>query len=238
MGRVANKWVVFLLMVLCAHSTTVLAQADTAFPSVPADRKTLRVLDKAEELFEAGNYKRAYFIYRNELAPIGDKYAQYMVGYMHLTGKGTDEDRVTATAWYRLAAERGTREFVTVRNQMLVSLTPEQMQECDRRFIELRKEYGDLPLLVRSVRADLEKLRARTGSRLGSDASPVTVIDMSQGGGTSTGAEYYRRIEERVRSRLEYIARHARIEIVDLDVNSIDLASVEEQVSQRLETID
>ena len=93
-------------------------------------------------------------------------------------------------------------------------------------------------MLMRSVRADLERLKARTGSRLGSDASPVTIIDMNRGGGTSTGAEYYRRIEDRVRSRLEYIARHAKVEIVDFDVNSIDLVSVEEQVSQRLETLD
>ena len=37
------------------------------------------------------------FIYREELAPLGDKYAQYMIGYMHEHGKGVDKDPAVAS---------------------------------------------------------------------------------------------------------------------------------------------
>jgi hypothetical protein len=209
------------------------AQPEPEFPGVPVDSTALRTLEKAEALFESGNYKRSFFIFRHELAPIGDKYSQYMVGFMHLTGKGTTEDRVAAAAWYRLAAERGTKEFVTVRNQMLVSLTPEQMQECDRLFVELRKQYGDLALMTRAVRDDMRILRDRTGSRVGSGTSPVTIIDLSRGGSMNTGDDYYRRVQERLQSRLAYIAHQTRIEIEDLE--NLDINSIEMKVAERLE---
>ncbi len=63
---------------------------------------------KVDQLFERGDYERAYFIYRNELAPAGDKYAQYMVGFMHLTGMGIDEDPVAAVRL--VPTGRGTRD--------------------------------------------------------------------------------------------------------------------------------
>jgi hypothetical protein len=210
------------------------AQSDPAFPGAPVDNTTLRSLEKAEALFESGNYKRSFFIFRNELAPIGDKYSQYMVGFMHLTGKGTTEDRVAAAAWYRLAAERGTREFVKVRDQLMVSLTPEQVRDCDRLFVELRKKYGDLPLIMGALRDDLEILRERTGSRVGSGTSPVTVIDLKRGGSTGSGDDYYGRIQERVESRLAYVARQTNVEVHDLD--DLDVATLEKRVAERLET--
>jgi hypothetical protein len=225
-----------LLLVLVAGmiAPAVAAQSDTAFPGVPVDSTTLRSLEKAEALFESGNYKRSFFIFRNELAPIGDKYSQYMVGFMHLTGKGTVEDRVAAAAWYRLAAERGTREFVKVRDQLMVSLTPEQVRDCDRRFVELRKDYGDLSLIMRALRDDLEILRERTGSRIGSGTSPVTVIDLTRGGSTGSGDDFYGRVQERVQSRLEYVARQTNVEIQDLD--DLDIATLENRVAERLES--
>jgi hypothetical protein len=225
---------VFLAMILFGLPGQAVAQADEDFPLATGSKETLRVQEKAASLFDAGKYERSYFIYRNELAPICDKYAQYMVGFMHLTGKGTTEDRVAATAWYRLAAERGTKEFVTVRKQLMVSLTPEQMKECDRLFIELRKQYGDLPILMKSVREDLAILTQRTGSRLGSRASPVTVIDMTRGGVVGSGEEYYQQVEKRLRARLDYIAQQTKIEILDLD--QVDLATIEARVAERLES--
>ena len=68
----------------------LLVQADHGFAqqgagaAAPVDARTLRVQLKAEELFQKENYGRAHFIYQNDLAPIGDKYAQYMLGFMSL----------------------------------------------------------------------------------------------------------------------------------------------------------
>lgn len=237
-AHVPIKLTLFLALLLCAQSGVVAAQSAGKFPGVPLDNKTLRVQAKAEALFEERNYERAYFIYRKELSPIGDKYAQYMVGYMHMTGKSVPEDRVTASAWYRLAAERGTPEFLRVRDQLLVSLTPEQRARSDREFIEIRKQYGDLVLLLKALRADHATLRSRTGSRLGQDSSPLVVIDMRRQGSSASGVEYYGQIEKRIQSRLEYIAGYTDIEIIDLDANSVDLTAIEQQVNARLETLD
>ncbi len=143
-SEVGTKLAVFLTSLVCLYPWAVSAQETSTFPGVPINAKTLRVQEQAEKVYERTQYERAFFIYRNELAPIGDKYGQYMVGYMCLAGKGVPEDRVAASAWYRLAAERGTNEFVRARDGLVKALDAEQKARSDRLFIELRKEYGDL----------------------------------------------------------------------------------------------
>ena len=70
------------------------------------NKRTLSTQERVEKMYEAGEYNRALLIYEKDLAPLGDKYAQYMVGYMHLNAKGIPQDKVTALAWYRSAASR------------------------------------------------------------------------------------------------------------------------------------
>lgn len=218
-------------------ASSVGAQSTDSFPAMPVDNATLRLQNQAEEVYERADYERAFFIYRNELVPIGDKWAQYNVGFMYLTGKGVEEDIVAASAWYRLAAERGNKQFVQVCDVVMNKLSAEQRAVSDRLFIELRQQYGDLALMTRAVRDDYETLRNRTGSRLGGDSGPVTIIDMSGAGGTRSAATEYGRIERRMKARLEYIARHANVDIVDLDsgnLASLDIDAVEAQVERQL----
>ena len=193
---------------------------------------------QAEEVYERTDYKRAFFIYRNELAPIGDKYGQYMVGFMYLTGKGVAEDRVAASAWYRLAAERQTKEFIRARDQLMATLDAVQRAESDRQYIELRTQYGDLVLLAKAIREDYDLLRSRTGSRLSAGSSPMSVVEMNSPGGARSGNDYYGRIERRMKARIEYVVRYAEIGIIDLDSDSIDIDSIERQVAAHLSEID
>ena len=223
-GILAGIFVFFL-------ASTAGAQNSNAVPDMPVDARTLHVQEKAEEVYQRTDYKRAYFIYRNELAPIGDKYGQYMVGFMHLTGKGVEEDRVAASAWYRLAAERGTKEFVGARDQIMRSLDDTQRAESDRMFIELRQKYGDLILLAKAIREDYDLLRERTGSRIGAGSSPVTVLELNRAGAVGSGGEYYKRIERRIQARLEYIARHTEIQIIDIDSHTVDFDAIEQQIA-------
>ena len=65
----------------------------------------------------AREYERAFMIYEKELAPLGDKYAQYMVGYMYLNAQSVLQDKISALAWFRIAAERGERCFPALRPQ-------------------------------------------------------------------------------------------------------------------------
>ena len=227
-----TEGLIFLTCVLCWSAG---AQDSGTIPSVPLDARTLRVQAQVEEVFERRDYDRAFFIYRNELAPIGDKYGQYMVGFMYLTGKGVPEDRVFASAWYRLAAERGTKEFVQASFEVMRGLNSQQAAMSDRKFVELRKEYGDLALLMKAVRDDYKLLKERTGSRLSANSSPLLVLDPKNPSATRSGAVYYHQIRSRMRARLEYIIRHTKIEIIDVEI--ADLETIEARVTEHLEEL-
>ena len=231
-----------LAIAACLFVSVAAAQTTNSFPQMPVDSKTVRVQTQAEEVYNRTDYKRAFFIYRKELAPIGDKYGQYMVGFMYLTGKGVEEDRIAASAWYRLAAERGTKEFVQVRDQILRSLDDAERAESDRQFVELRKKYSDFVLLIDAIREDYEALGERTGSRLSAGGSrlstsrPVVVVDM--GGSGASGAEYYGRIQRRLQARLDYIAQHDELGITEQDIETIDLRAIEQKIDAYLERLD
>ena len=232
-----TKLTVILAFLLCLHPVVVSAQAASTYPEIPIDSKTLRVQEQADRVYERTDYERAFFIYRNELAPIGDKYAQYMVGYMYLAGKGVREDHVTASAWYRLAAERGTKEFIKARDRLVSRLDAGEMARSDQLFVQLRKDYGDLTVLMQALREDFKALQARTGSRLASDTSPVAVINLNRPSGSRSGSDYYGQIERRIQARLEYLAHKTQIEIIDIDVASLDLNRLEQQVSEYLQAL-
>jgi hypothetical protein len=227
---------IFLALLACLQPSVAAAQESIPFPSVPLSPKTIQVQNQAEKVYLRTDYKRAFFIYRNELAPIGDKYGQYMVGFMYLTGKGVPEDRVAASAWYRLAAERGIEEFVETSEQLMKSLDEEQTARSDQQFIELRKQYGDLALLLKAVKEDYDTLRSRTGSRLSSDSSSLTIVNPNSSGSVRSGADFYGRIEKRMKQRLEFIGAHANVEIVD--INNVNLSKVEASVEEHLEKLD
>ena len=238
MKSVSIKLFLPLAALLGLQPWAACAQEAGAFPGMPVDAKLLRVQDQAEEIFERTEYDRAYFIYRNELAPIGDKYAQYMVGFMHLTGKGVEEDRAVASAWYRLAAERETKEFIGARDALLNILDDEQRARSDQLFLQIRKDYSDLTLMVQAARKELDMLRERTGSRAASsDTMPLTVISASRGRALS-GTDYYKQISKRLRSRLEYIEQRTGVEIQDTNLSTVDLNAVEDQVNAYLQRLD
>lgn len=232
-----------LAVAACLFVSVAAAQSTSSFPKMPVDARTVRVQNQAEEVYSRTDYERAFFIYRKELAPIGDKYGQYMVGFMYLTGKGVEEDRIAASAWYRLAAERGTKEFVKVRDQVLRSLDEAERAESDRLFIELRKEYSDFVLLARAIREDYEELGDRTGSRLSAGASrlsassPVVVLDMGSSGSAS-GAEHYSRLQQRLQARLDYIAQHDELGISEKDIDTFNLGAIEQKIDTYLERLD
>jgi hypothetical protein len=237
-NSVLQKTSAFLAISACLFASLAGAQSTGSFPEMPVDARTLRVQNQAEEVYERTDYDRAFFIYRNELAPIGDKYGQYMVGFMYLTGKGVDEDRVVASAWYRLAAERGAKEFTRVRDQVMKTLDSTQRAESDRQYVELRQKYGDLVLLTNAIRKDYEELRSSTGSRLGATSSPVTVVEMRATESTTSGSEYYGRIERRMKARLAYVAKHTDIEIIDLNADNVDVDAIEREVAAFLSDLD
>ena len=197
----------------------------------------MRLGERVEELFESGEYERAFFIYRNELAPIGDKYAQYMVGFMYETGTWVDEDPVLASAWYRLAAERGYEEFEQVRDLLMSSFTDITRGRSDELYRQLRREYSDVVILLRLIEQDMEAMTARTGSRLSGGANPVTIVDPRAGSSVS-GDEYFRRLRSRIEARLQFLSQQLGDTNIATQADDVDLEALSARVERFVETID
>ena len=177
----------------------------------------MAIQDKVERIFDAGEFERAFFIYRNELAPLGDKYAQYMVGFMYHTGLGGEEDSVSAAAWYQLAAERGTREFVVIRDRLLNVMYQDDADLSRVQYRELRLRYCDLAVLLSSIKRNMKELQGRTGSHLGDQSSPVTVI------------------EEELETRMLLLKEIGGFADLDTDPHRINLHDLERRVLQQIE---
>ncbi len=198
------------------------------------DSRTLAIQTKIDDLFDAGEFKRAYFLYRNELVPLGDKYAQYMVGYMHLSGMGVDEDDIAASAWYRLAAERHTPEFVAVRDQLLRNLSEDETRQSDILYLELRRKFCDLAVVLASIKRNRRELEPKTGSRLSNSSSPMTVIETSDGGRSRTGADFYGRIHRRLLDRVQLLLETGQFPELGNDPTQIDLDVLERLVMEKV----
>ena len=223
------------LLVLAA--SPVVAQQSGPFPGSPLDRATMRLGERVEELFEGGEYERAFFIYRNELAPIGDKYAQYMVGFMYETGTWVDEDPVLASAWYRLAAERGYKEFEEVRDALMNSLTSTARGRSDELYLQLRREYSDVVILLRLIEEDMDAMTARTGSRISGGTGPVTIVDPRAGSSVS-GDEYFRQLRSRIEARLLFMSQQLGDASIATEADDVDVEALSARVENFVNIID
>jgi len=221
----------------CFAASLAVAEKTESFPGNLVDSRTYRIQEKVDQLFEQREYERALFIYENELAPLGDKYAQYMVGYMYLTGTGVAEDPVVASAWYRLAAERSNSLFVAVRDQLVSDLSDFDKGRSDELYLRLRQEHSDVVILMRLVREDVNAVAVRTGSRIPGRGGPVTILDPRVGFGVS-GDEYFRQVQKRYQARVEYLVRELDSSGLNLNVNDLDIDTLEDLVQRHVSTVD
>lgn len=213
---------ILVLVIALGQAPGVVAQQSAGNLIVELDSKTLSVQAKAEELFEREHYRRAHVIYLNDLAPIGDKYAQYMLGFMSLSGLGVEQDHVLASAWYRLAAERGEpREFVAIRDELLEKLDAAERERSDAIYLRLRSEFSDIAISMRGAREAFEDLRqVTTGSRLG--GSPVTAVTIVEpnAGNSVPGEVRVQRARRRMQSHLDYVTAQLGIDRIEAEAAS------------------
>lgn len=220
-----------LLHVLCLSVVVCCAsalQAGESFPGRAPDNALIKTQQKVDKLFEKGDYKRAMLIYREDLAPVGDKFAQYMVGYMHYSGRGVGEDPVAASAWYRLAAERGVDDYVRVRDALMSLLNDDQRARSDAIYAELRAEMGDVVLITRLINDDLSTLAVRRGGGL-------RFLDDSDRLSARQIATLKKDAATRIEQRIDYL-----VELVAGDASASDaeretLRLLEEDVRRKLD---
>lgn len=209
------------------------AQQSAGNLSVDLDSRTLSVQAKAEELFGREQYRRAHVIYLNDLAPIGDKYAQYMLGFMSLGGLGVEQDPVLASAWYRLAAERGEpEEFIDIRDELMEQLDAVDTVRSDQTYLALRRTYSDIAISMREAREAFEDLSTvTTGSRLGNSPSSAVTIVEPRAGSSMSGDALIHRTQRRMQDHLNHITATLGIDRIDAEtVTAAQLADLEDQV--------
>ena len=191
---------------LFAAALFVLAAAVTSaaddFPGGNTNRQIIKIQEKVDALFDKGDYERAYFICREELVPIGDKYAQYMVGYMTLVGKGVPRDLITGSAWYRLAAERGDKAFTQARDELLRQFDAEKLRQSEHRYFELRREYSDAMIVANLIEKDLDGLSGNFEA-----SNWARQLNPGQNAGKETISKENAKTIARVENFLEYLER-------------------------------
>jgi hypothetical protein len=227
---------VFVAVAFCLTAPGAFAAGTGPFPGSAVDSKTMRIQERVEELFEQGEYQRAHFIYRNELAPIGDKYAQYMVGYMYLTGTGVDEDPTLASAWYRLAAERSYKEFINERDQILRAFSEVDLIRSDNLYLQLRRQYSDVVLLLPLIEADIDSMKARTGSRLSGGGGSVMIVDARSGSSISAD-QFFGQIRRRTTARLKFMAQQLGRPDLNTDPDDVNVNELKLMVREFTDTI-
>lgn len=125
-------------------------------------------LDNGRPQQAVDNFRRAAYY--------GDKLSQHMLSLMYWNGEGAGRDPVEAYIWADLAAERGTSDRLTAaREAMWKALSPEQQQQVRQRGPAYNQRYADAVAQPRTNAAIGQFKRARTGSRTGSNVSPLAV---------------------------------------------------------------
>lgn len=232
-SEVNNTRKILAILVAVGLVSAAFAQQSAGNLSVDLDSRTLSVQAKAEELFDREQYRRAHVIYLNDLAPIGDKYAQYMLGFMSLGGLGVEQDPVLASAWYRLAAERGEpEEFVEIRDELMEQLDAVDTTRSNETYLALRRTYSDIAISMREAREAFRDLSTvTTGSRIGNNpSSAVTIVEPRAGSSMSGDALIYR-TQRRMQGHLDHITAKLGIDRIEAEtVTAGQLTDLEDQV--------
>ena len=178
------------LLMLCARTSLAI---DVPGPPITPELEASQV--SADAAFKAGDYEKAFRICMDDLAPNGDKYAQYMIGLMNLHGRGVPQDIPLGAAWLELAAERGDSSLETVRDDVKAQLTDDEQHGMQPLLDEIRGQYGDCAMVGRLLAEDEGELTALTGSRVRATGSqPITTLYGNQFSGPDSEQMILRRV--------------------------------------------
>jgi len=111
-----------------------------------------------------------------------DKPSQALLGEMYWRGFGVPEDKARAYAWMDLAAERGYRQLVALREHYWENLKPHEQVQALEIGKDLYAEYGDKVAKPRMDRRLTQARRERTGSRIGAAPMQMRVYARSEQG--------------------------------------------------------
>ncbi|HSC10018.1 MAG TPA: sel1 repeat family protein [Rhodanobacteraceae bacterium] len=113
------------------------------------------------------------------------KPAEYNLAIMYARGQGVPVDLPRGMAWMALAAERNEKRYVDAREAVYAEMTPEQFQQANVIWRELKKTYGDEVALRRAKARWAQVKSSMTGSRVGSVGNMTVGIPNANGGDAS-----------------------------------------------------
>jgi hypothetical protein len=113
------------------------------------------------------------------------KPAEYNLAIMYARGQGIPIDLPRGMAWMALAAERNEKRYVDAREAVYAEMTPEQFQQANEIWRELKKTYGDEVALRRAKARWAQVKSGMTGSRVGSVGNMTVGIPNANGGDAS-----------------------------------------------------
>lgn len=112
-------------------------------------------------------------------AGYADKLSQHYLSLLYWQGQGVPQDRVLAYIWSDLAAERGHRNLLRIRERMWLELTDAQRAEVLQRGEAMHAKFADAYAKPRAEREIFRKSRQMTGSKAGFDGQ---MLGMTFGG--------------------------------------------------------
>jgi len=120
-----------------------------------------------------------------------DKGSQAMVAEMYWKGEGTQVDRAQAYAWMDLAAERGYKDFLAVREHYWNSLDNQEQKRALVVGKDIYADFGDDVAKPRLERKITQGRRKTTGSRTGYKGALTVLLPGNGNWITLDGEQYY-----------------------------------------------
>ena len=139
----------------------------------------------AVHAFRKNDFKFAIQMY-GVAAAWAFKPAEYNLAIMYARGQGIPADLPRGMAWMALAAERDEKRYVDAREAVYAELTPEQFEQANAIWRELKKTYGDEVALHRAKARWAQVKSSMTGSRVGSVGNLSVGMPEPNGGDPSS----------------------------------------------------
>jgi hypothetical protein len=166
------------------HAAEPLKLVDASFLEIDGQLKSAKGHPNEEarlnglKAYQGGHYAEAIEHFERA-ASYADKHSQHYLSLIYWHGQGVAPDRVRAYIWSDLAAERGSRKLLAIREKMWAALTAEQQQQVPMLGTDFYARYGDDIAKPRAETEIRRFARGMTGSRVGYRNQR---IDITQGG--------------------------------------------------------
>lgn len=110
-------------------------------------------------------------------ASYADKYSQHYLSLMYWHGAGIDRDPVKAYIWSDLAAERGSRPLLAIREKIWGELDEEQRKQVEAQGSAYYDLYGDTVAKPKAESEIRRFARNMTGSRTGYSNQNIDILN-------------------------------------------------------------